>query len=135
MDLRHNKGQAFLALVFLIGAIVIIVGVLIAFFANSSVDTGYGLSAAASAEAAATSGAQDAMLQLNRNATFASSGYTLPVGSSSATVTVTQGSPSTGYVTILSVASVSNHVKKIQVVLYENASTTQMTTVSWADVQ
>jgi hypothetical protein len=134
MDLRHHKGQAFLALVFLIGAIVAIVAVLIAFFANSSVDTGYGLSAAASAEAAATSGAQDAMLQLDRNASFASAGYTLPVGSSTAAVTVTQNAPSTGYVTIVSLASVSNHEKKIQVILYENPSTTQMTTVSWQDI-
>ena len=135
MDLRHRKGQAFLALVFLIGAIVAIVALLIAFFANSFVDTGYGLSAASSAEAAATSGAQDAMLKLDRNASFASSGYTLPVASSMASVVVTQNAPSAGYVTILSSASVQNHVKKIQVILYENASTSQMTTVSWADLQ
>jgi uncharacterized protein (UPF0333 family) len=135
MDLRHHRGQAFLALVFLIGTIVVIVAVLVAFFANSFVDTGYGLSASASAEAAATSGAQDAMLQLDRNASFVSAGYPVAAGNSTATVTVTQGAPSAGYVTILSTASVANHVKKIQVILYENASTTQMSTVSWTDVQ
>jgi uncharacterized protein (UPF0333 family) len=134
MDLRQHKGQAFLALVFLIGAIVAIVGVLIAFFANSSIDTGYGLSAAAAAEAVASSGAQDAMLQLDRNASFASSGYTIPVGSSTASVMVDQNTPSTGYVTIISAATVSSHTKKIQVILYVNPSTTQMTTVSSQDI-
>ena len=135
MDLRHNNGQAFLSLVFLIGAIVAIVGLLVAFFANSFVDTGYGLSASASAEASATSGAQDAMLQLDRNTGFSSAGYTIAVVSSTATVSVTQNAPSAGYVTILSTATVSNHKRKVQVILFNNASTSQLSVVSWGDIQ
>ena len=135
MNLHLTKGQAFLALIFFIGSIVIIVGLMVAFFANSFVDTGYGLSAAASAETAAISGAQDAMLKLDRNAVFSSSGYVVSAGSSTATVTVTQGSPSAGYVTILSIATIANHVKKVNVVLAANASTTQMSIVSWQEIQ
>jgi len=134
MDLRHRKGQAFLALVFFIGSIVAIVGILIAFLASSFVDTGYGVSSSALAEAAATSGAQDAMLQLNRN-NNASSSYSLPVGSTTVTIAISQNSPSAGYVTILSTASVSNHVRKVQVVLFVNTSTTQTNVISWQDVQ
>lgn len=121
-----------MALVFFIGAIVAVVGILIAFFANSFVDTGYGLSASANAEAAASSGAQDAVLQLNRNPSAPS--YSLPVGSTTVAITITASSTA-GYTTILSVASVSNHVKKVQVVLFENASTSQTNIVSWQDVQ
>jgi hypothetical protein len=134
MDLRQRSGQTFLALVFFIGAIVAIVGILIAFFANSFVDTGYGLSASANAEAAATSGAQDAMLQLDRNPTVSST-YSLPVGSTTVSVAITQNAPSTGYITILSTASVANHVRKVQVVLFENASTSQLSVISQKDVQ
>ena len=136
----HNRnGQSFLALVFLIGAIVAIAGILIAFLANSFVDTGYGLSAAAQAQSAAQSGVQDAMLQLERDPgasdPYPGGGYTLPVGSTTATVYITQNSPSLGEVTILSVATVSNRTRKIQTVLEQNASTSQWTTVSWTQVQ
>lgn len=130
-----SKGQSFLALVFLIGGIVAVVGVTIAFFASSFVDSGFGYQASATAEAAATSGAEDALLQLDRNATFSSSGYSLAVGSTTATVSVTQSDPSSNFVTVSSTATVSNHTKKIAVVLSENAATSQFTVVSWEEVQ
>src|SRR5580658_10262785 len=90
-----SKGQSFLALVLLIGGIVAVIGVTIAFFSSSFVDSSYGYQASASAETAATSGAEDALLQLDRNAAFASGGYSLVVGSTTATVSVAQGTPST----------------------------------------
>jgi uncharacterized protein (UPF0333 family) len=132
-----NKGQAFLALVIFIGGIVAVAGILIAFFAASSVDTGYGVAAEFNAEAAATAGAEDALLQLDRNAQFFNtSGYTVSASSSmTATVTVTQNTPSTGLATILSVATVSGHTKKINIIVSENASTEQVSVVSWTEVQ
>jgi uncharacterized protein (UPF0333 family) len=137
--IRNRGGQSFLALVFLIGAIVVIVGILIAFLAGSFVDTGYGLSASAQAQNAAQSGIQDAMLQLQRNATvsdpYPDAGYTLPVGSTTAMVYITQNSPSLGEVTVLSVATVSNRTRKVQAVLQQNASTSQWAVLSWQEVQ
>jgi hypothetical protein len=126
-----------LALVIFIGGIVAVGGLLIAFFAASSVDTGYGVAAEFNAEAAATAGAEDGLLQLDRNAQFSNtSGYSVSAGSSTtATVTVTQNTPSTGLATILSVATVSGHTKKIDVVVSENASTEQVSVVSWTEVQ
>lgn len=129
------KGQAFLSLVFLIGTIVALIGITLAFFANSFIDTGYGYQASTQAEAIATSGAEDALLQLNRSGSSAPTSYTLPVGSSTATVTITQGSPSTGYVTILSTATVSSRIRKINVVAALNASTSQVSVVSWTEIQ
>lgn len=134
-----RKGQVFLALVFFIGGIVAIVGLLIAFLAASSADTGYGVAAASSAESAATAGAEDALLRLDRNPAFplgsgVSQPYTVTSASSTASVTVTNPS-SSGQATILSVATVSGHTKKIQVVVSENPTTEQVTIVSWTEIQ
>ena len=113
-----------------------LIGVMLAFFANSFIDTGYGYQALVRAEAAATSGAQDALLQLDRNANFAatcgcgSNGYSVPVGSSTAVVTV-NASSTAGIVTILSAATVSSRTRKISVVAAVNASTSQVTILSW----
>jgi hypothetical protein len=134
-----KRGQAFLTLTFFIGGILAIAAILIAFLTLSYVDTGYGAAASYNAEAAATAGAEDALLQLDRNAAFSTAvlgPYTISSTSSvTATVTVTQNSPSAGLVAILSVATVSGHAKKISVVVSENASTGQISIVSWTDIQ
>ena len=129
-------GQAFLSLVLLVGATIGLIGMMLIFFANSFVDTGYGYRALAQAEAVAGAGAQDALLQLARNVNFSNTGgYAVAVGSSTATVTVTQNSPSAGLVTILSTAVVSSRIRKINVVAAVNASTSQVTVNSWNLVQ
>lgn len=137
-----KKGQAFLALVFFIGGIVSVASLLIAFLAASSIDTGYGAAASANAEAAATAGAEDGLLQLNRDASFPtgssmSDPYTVtPSGSAgTATVTITQNSPSSGLITILSSVTVLGHTKKIDVVVSENSSNGQINVISWTEVQ
>ena len=132
-----HRGQTFLALVLLIGGIIVTAGILIAFFALSSEDTGYGVAAETSAESAATAGAEDGLLQLDRNVQFSNtSGYLVSASSSTtATVTVTQNNPSAGFATILSAATVSGHTKKIDVVASENSSTGQTSVVSWTEIQ
>jgi len=138
--LSFRKGQTFLAVVLFIGGIVMVAGLLIAFFAASSLDAGYGVAAAFSAESTATAGAEDALLQLDRNPQFPTGSsmsvpYTFTSGSSTASVNVTQGSPASSEATILSAATVSGHTKKIQVIVSLNASTTAVTIVSWTEVQ
>ncbi|HUC01496.1 MAG TPA: hypothetical protein VMA75_01165 [Candidatus Paceibacterota bacterium] len=131
-----KKGQAFLALTFFIGGILAIAGILIAFFALSYIDTGYGAAASFRADAAATAGAEDALLQLDRNAAFSNtSGYAVNSGSASATVTVTQNSPSAGQVAILSASTVGGHTKKISAVVSEDPTTGQVSVVSWTEIQ
>ncbi len=133
----NKKGQAFLALTFFIGGILLVAGILIGFIALSSIDTGYGVAASARAEEAATAGVEDGILQLDRNPVFFNTaGYSVSSASSTAaTVTVTQNSPSVGLATIFSVSTVSGHVKKINVVVSENASTGQVSVVSWTNIQ
>lgn len=135
--LQGRKGQAFLALTFFIGGVLAVAAILIAFLALSYIDTGYGVASAFKAEAAATAGAEDGLLQLDRQGIqFSSAGYVVSSSSSTtATVTVTQNSPASGQATILSVATVANHTKKVSVVVSENAVTGQVSVVSWADVQ
>lgn len=135
-----QQGQVFLTLVFFIGGIVAVIGLLIAFFALSSADTGYGASAAFTAQSAATAGVEDALLELNRNAQFPqnstmSNPYTVSTGSATATVTVTQNLPAAGEVTIVSVSTVLGHTKKIQVVVSEDPTTSQVSVVSWTQIQ
>jgi hypothetical protein len=126
-----KRGQAFLSLVLLVGGAIILIGLTLAFLATSFIDTGYGYRALTQAQAAANSGVSDALLQLDRNASFSQpSGYSVIAGPNTATVTVTQNSPSTGLVTILSTATVGTRTRKITVVAAANASTSQVTVTS-----
>ena len=118
----------------LVGGIVIAAGILFAFFVASFIDSGYGLQASYIAEATATSGVEDAFLQLVRNGSFSSpSGYAINVGGNAAAVTVSV--PSSGLITILSVATVSLRTRKITAVVSENPTTSQITLVSWQETQ
>ena len=87
------------------------------------------------AEAAATSGVEDALLLLDRNPSYATSSYSLAIGSTTAVVSVTQNVPSTNFITVSSTATVSNTKRTMSVVLSKNASTSQITVISWQEIQ
>jgi len=131
------KGQAFLALVFLIGSIIILVGVTLAIIINTSVDTSYGYQAAIQAQAVATAGVEDALLQLDRNPSFPTGSYSFSVASSTANVSITQGSGATaGKITILSSATVNGRTRKLSVVAAQDATTTgDINIISWQTTQ
>ncbi|MDR3402408.1 MAG: hypothetical protein P4L99_07910 [Chthoniobacter sp.] len=123
-------------MILLIGSVIAIVGVLVLFLSGSLADTSYGVKAEAVAQAAATAGAEDAMLQLARNSisTFPAT-YSIPVGSTTATVNVNVDTPSAGFITVTSTAIFSNHKKVLRVVLSEDSNTTQVSVVSWQNIQ
>lgn len=131
----NNRGQSLLALVILIGAILVTIGATIIFSVSAYMGSANALQNANLAEAAAAGGAEDGLLQLDRNSTFSSGGYSLPVGSTTATVSVAQNTPSTNLVTILSQATVSGSTRKINVVVAKNASTSQLTVTLWQETQ
>ncbi len=124
-------GQAALSMVLLIGGIMVLIGFSLVFLSTSFINSAYGNRAAQQAQNVATSGAYDAMIQLARNKDFSSGGYSVAVGSSTATVVVTQDSPATGEVAIVSTATISLYKKTIRVVVSRNASTSQIVVVSW----
>jgi hypothetical protein len=133
--MRYTQGQSLLALVILIGAIIVIIGATLSFSATAFLTSSYGFQKAGVAEAAANAGAQDALLQLDRNSSFSSTGYSLPVGSSTATVSVTQNNPSTNFITILSQSTVSGSTRKISIIIGKNANSNQLTVISWQETQ
>jgi len=128
----NSRGQSFLATIFLVGIVIIGIGVTLLFLTNSSIDAGYGYQAAVKAEAVATSGAEDALLQLTRDSSFQNtSGYTVTVGTDTATVTVTPDLLNASKVTIVSKATISSRVSQITVVVFINSTTDQISVVSW----
>ena len=130
--LHSRRGQAALSFVFLIGIMVLSIGVTVAFLAASFLNSGYGFQAANRAMAVATAGAEDALMILARNKDFTSvSPYSVPVGGDSASVTVAQNSPVVGQAKIISSSSAFFQQRKIQVVVSINGTTGQATVVSW----
>jgi hypothetical protein len=130
-----REGQAFLSTVFFIGGIMVIVGITMAIIAATFIDAGYGIQASNAAEAAATAGAEDAYLQLIRNSATPPSGYVVPNGTmTSATVTISPNTPSSGFATAVSVATVNGRTRKVQVTFAVNTTTGQVSVISWADV-
>ena len=126
------SGQAVLSLVFLIGGIAILVGVSLAFLVTSFLSTSFGFEASQRALAVATAGAEDGMLQLIRNKSFSDIvGYSVPLGNNTATVTVTQNSPTVGQATVVSTAAVSGHRRRLQVIVSIDPATGQVSVVSW----
>ncbi len=132
---KNVEGQAFLSTVLVIGGVLIVIAAAVAVFAATFVDSGYGLQASDRAESVATAGANDAYLRLVRASSFSSGGYTVTMPEGSATVAVTQNSPSTGEATVLSIATIGGRTRKINAVFAVNSSTGQVTSVLWQDVQ
>lgn len=126
------RGQAVLSTVFLIGGIIILVGLGLAVLASSFINSTYGFQAALRAQAVASSGIHDGLMQLVRNKDFADVvGYTVPLGADSAAVTVTQNAPATGEATIYSTATVSQRRRAIKVVVSIDSTYGRVTVVSW----
>lgn len=132
--IEGRNGQTFLVMTILIGGIVVAAGILLSFLVFSYIDSGYGLQASYAAEAAATAGVEDALLQLTRNGSFSSAGYSVSAGTNTAMVTVTQNI-SSSTVTVLSSATVSLRTRKIKAIVAEDPTTNHVTLISWYATQ
>ena len=128
-----REGQMFVGMVLLIGSIIALVSLFLLFLSGSLVSTSYGLKADVTAQAAANAGAEDALLKLDRNSLSFPATYTLPVGSTTATVSANTDTPSAGFITVTSTATFANHTKTVRVVLSTGGA--QMSVVSWQQVQ
>lgn len=123
-------------MVFLIGGIIAIIGIGLAVIVLTSLNSSYGAQAAATAEATAQAGIEDALIQLARdNSVSRTGGYSVTTGSSTATVYIGQNAPSSGLVTVTSTATVSNHTRTFSIVLSEDSTTGQTKIISWKNVQ
>ena len=130
----RRTGQATFSFIFLVGGIVVVIGITLAVLALSLINISFGFRASERAAAAASSGAEDAILRLMRNKSFASGGYAVPVDAFSATVVVTQDTPLFGQTTIDSSATVSNYQRKIRVVTQIHPMTGEVQVISWKKI-
>jgi hypothetical protein len=128
-------GQAILSLVLIVGGIVAFVSVTLAFIVLNFVNSSSGFVKANRALATASAGIQDATLRLVRNKDFTSpTPYTISLGPYSAAVTVVQGSPNPGQVTVVSDAIVSFYERKVQAVFAVGSSTGETQLISWGEL-
>ena len=126
-----RTGQAVLSLVFLIGGIVVLVALTLAFLVTSFLNSTYGFQVGERAKVVAASGVYDALARLSRNKDLSSSGYSVPLGSDAAIVSVTQPLPDTGLVTIVSTATVLNRTRTVRAVVSRDSNTGQIVLTSW----
>jgi hypothetical protein len=127
---KQLQGQAALSLVILVGGIIVAIGVGLAFIVGTSISASAAYQAGTRAEQVAAAGVSDALLRLVRDRAFAAtSGYTMPLDSYQATVTVTQNTPVTGQVTINALARVSGYKRTLQAIAAVDQITGEVTVV------
>ncbi|MEK7212679.1 MAG: hypothetical protein AAB686_03300 [Patescibacteria group bacterium] len=127
-----RSAQATLSLVFLIGGIIVLVGVSLSFLVITFITSGYGYQSSNRALAVASGGVDDALMRLARSKDFYSlSPYNVQIGGYSASITVTSNSPIAGQTTIVSTANVAVYQRKIQAIVAVDAQTGQVHLLSW----
>jgi len=112
----------------------IIVGATLTFIVVSFLNSTYGFRDANQALSLASSGVQDAVLQLTRNKDFSDAGYCVPdtsCGTGTATVAVTQNSPSSSQITIISSASFNIRQRRVRAIVSLATSTGEISVISW----
>lgn len=127
-----RRGQATLSFVFLIGTIIISIGLTVALLAYTFLNSGYGFQAANRAMAVSLAGVEDALIKLSRNKDFSStSPYLVSVGNDQASVTVAQNSPVSGQAKIVSDSTALFQERKLQVIVSIDGATGQTNVNSW----
>lgn len=130
---QAKTGIAALPALLLIGGIVIEIAIVSAALTFIGITNALSVRAAAEALFLARAGAQDAIMRVVRDKNFSSSGYTVPVGSRSATVVVTKDQPQAGQTTITATSSVVRRQKEIQAVVTIDGVTGQSEIVSFKE--
>lgn len=124
MTRRNQSGQTIIALLmFMLMAITITMAG--AAITISNLQTGSAFGQGEQALANATTGAENALQQLERDPSYSGETMTLPTGA--ATITVS----GTGTITIVSVGTVSSYHRTITVVATDTANT--ITETSWSE--
>lgn len=117
---RDSKGVSALPTILLISSIIVEISVALALLSNALVNTRFSERLTAEALLTARSGAQDAILRIERYKNCPSSPncpgtYSLSVGSNTADVTITNDSA--GRITVMSTGIAKNRQKKVEVIL------------------
>lgn len=132
----RRGGQAVLSMVFLIGGIVVLVALALAFLVTSFINSTYGFQLGERAKAVAAAGAYDAMMRLARNKDLLkpSGSYSVSLGSDTASVTLTNDPSASAQATIVSTATVANRTRSVRAVVSRDSNTGQITLTSWRQI-
>ena len=132
-----HRGQAALSTVFLIGGVIILFALTLAFLALRITASTYGAEAANRAEAAATAGAEDAILRLTREPIKPGfpEEYTFNIDNTrSASIKITRDEAA-GLATIISSSTVGTNQRTIEVLVSFSSSTGMVDLISWSAVK
>lgn len=121
----NQQGQALVTLLFFVVLAITIISAAVAIVMANALSASR-MQEGFSAYSIAESGAENALLRLDRNLNY--TGETMTVDGGTATITATGTNP----VTILSIGTANNAIKKIQVVV--NINNGQLSIVSWKEV-
>ncbi|MEK7507858.1 MAG: hypothetical protein AAB602_02115 [Patescibacteria group bacterium] len=132
--ITKNSGQTVLPLVLLMGGLIVLSAITMAFLSRSFLASSYGFQISEKAKAVAASGAYDALIRLTRNKDL-SGAYSLPLGTYSADVSITQDSPVPGQAAITSVSAISGRQRKVSVVVSRSPSTGQIILTYWKYIE
>lgn len=126
----RRQGQAALSVILLIGGAMIAVGLTLLIVYISFINSSSSYQISQQTESTAVAGAEDGLMQLVRGKAPSSfSPYTVSLGSSAATVTITQNA--NGQAVITSVATIFGFLRTLQVIAAINSTTNQVTVISW----
>jgi len=125
LELNSHGGQALITLLFFIIIALTVIATAVVVILTSSISAS-NLEIGTDAYYAAEAGIENALLNLERNSAY--TGETLQIGSATVAIQVTAGNP----ITILSVATQGNFIRKIQAqAVYNN---TMLSVSSWKEV-
>lgn len=123
-----SAGQAALSTVFFIGGVIILVSILLSFFAASFIASTYGFSLSQRTLSGAISGVDDALLRLSRQKDLSGS-YSFSLDGS--TVTVTIASVSSVQREIVSSATIAGYRRQVRVVVGISTSSGAFSPGTW----
>ena len=130
---RHN-GIAALPIVLVVGGIITSIAIVLAVVAISGSSNSLNLRAGNDALFVARAGANDEVLRVVNNKDFSSSGYTMPLDSKTAQVTVTRSQPVAGETTIVSTATVLGRQRTVKLIVSIDSLSGEVSTVSLDEI-
>mgnify|MGYP001563946476 CR=1 FL=1 len=128
-SLSCRRAQAALSMVFVIGGIIVFASLSLAFIIVSFINSSSGYQASNRALAVASAGANDTILRIARNPTYASSSFSVPIDSYTAAVGITTSTTST---IITSTAQVLGYERSVRVVVSIVSSTGAFSVLVWS---
>ncbi|MBS3903324.1 MAG: hypothetical protein KGZ30_03050 [Anaplasmataceae bacterium] len=130
----NTKGQAALATVFLIGGVIVLFALTLAFLALRITATTFSAESSSKALAAATAGAEDAVIKVIRNPGYQEE-YSFAVNANTTTTVSVVKDGLTNQTIVIASSTVGSSKRSVQVVIGVSSSTGRVDVISWETVR